>query len=89
MGASEDRAVLREYERVAAASAVKEIMIPGYGIWTREALRSLVEREQFREIERQMVAENERVSRSVPPRPQERRDHQSEEELRLHLREHS
>jgi hypothetical protein len=43
MGASEDRASLREHERQRRASEVEEIMVPGHGIWTREGIKELLE----------------------------------------------
>ncbi len=41
MGSVEDRATLAEHARIARASAVAEIMVPGHGIWTREGLKEL------------------------------------------------
>ncbi len=47
MGASEDRATLLQQQRERVASAVGEIMVPGYGIWTKAALKRLLEQRAY------------------------------------------
>lgn len=52
MGSAEDRATLREQERLEAASHTAEMLIPGYGIWTVSGVKELLDDRERREAER-------------------------------------
>jgi hypothetical protein len=69
VGASEDRAQRREQERQIAAWEVEEIMIPGHGIWTRDAIKALLDGRQAK-LDHQGM--------------EERALHEREEAARLH-----
>jgi hypothetical protein len=83
MAASEDKVTRRERERAIAAFEVEEIGIPGFGIWTRDGIKALLDERAKSANDATKAA----FSKPAPNRRQAKLDHQSEEELSLHLRE--